>query len=80
LLEKKLSTQIKNDFSYNNGEQLMLNAALLVTGYTHKFMLEFDGQTIIFESDEERNYRAIVPYDDIDKNKPIGIELLKAIT
>jgi hypothetical protein len=61
------------------GEQLMLKASLLVTGYTHKFNVEVDGQNIIFEPDEERNYRSVIPYDDINNQKHIDIELLKTI-
>jgi hypothetical protein len=62
------------------GEELMLNASLIFTGYTHKFSVDINGQIIIFEPDEERNYRAVIPYDDIGKNKPVDIELLKDIT
>jgi hypothetical protein len=62
------------------GEEQMLNAKLIVTGYTHKFSVDANGQMIVFEPDEERNYRAVIPYDDIDKNKPIDIKLLKQIT
>jgi hypothetical protein len=62
------------------GKQLMLNASLLVTGYTHKFSVDINGQIIIFEPDEERNYRAVISYDDIGNNKPVDIELLKQIT
>jgi hypothetical protein len=62
------------------GEELMFNAKLIVTGYTHKFSVDVNGQIIIFEPDEERNYRAIIDYDDIGKNKPVDIELLKQIT
>ena len=62
------------------GEEQMLNAKLIVTGYTRKFSVDANGQMIVFEPDEERNYRAVIPYDDIDKNKPIDIELLKQIT
>jgi hypothetical protein len=61
------------------GEQLMLKASLLVTGYTHKFSVDVNGQNIIFEPDEERNYRAVIPYDDINRNKNIDKELLKVI-
>ena len=61
------------------GEQLLLNASLLVTGYTHKFNVDVNGQIIVFEPDEERNYRAVIPYDDINSNKNIDKELLKAI-
>jgi len=61
------------------GEQVLLKASLLVTRYTHKFNVDVNGQNIIFEPDEERNYRAIIPYDDINKNKPVDIQLLKEI-
>jgi hypothetical protein len=57
----------------------MLNASLLVTGYTHKFMVEVYGQTIIFEPDEGGDYRAVIPYDDINKAKNYDKDLLKSI-
>jgi hypothetical protein len=43
------------------GEQVLLKASLLVTRYTHKFNVDVNGQNIIFEPDEERNYRAVIP-------------------
>jgi len=61
------------------GEQLLLKASLIVTGYTHKFSVIVNGQTVIFEPDEERNYRAVLSYDDISKKRNIEIELLKGI-
>ena len=61
------------------GKHLTLNASLLVTGYTHKFTVDVNGQMIIFEPDEERNYRAVIPYDYIGKKKDMDIELLKSI-
>jgi hypothetical protein len=61
------------------GQQLLLKASSLVTGYTHKFMVKVDGQEVIFEPDEERTYRAIIPYDYIGKKKDMDIELLKSI-
>ena len=42
-------------------------------------MVEVDGQEVIFEPDEERTYRAIIPYDYIGKKKDMDIELLKSI-
>ena len=60
-------------------QKLMFKASLLVTGYTHKFNVDVNGHNIIFEPDDENSYRAIVPYDDIGKNKHIDIELLKEI-
>ena len=62
------------------GEQIMLKTSLLVIGYTHKFNVEVEGQSIIFEPDEERNYRSVIPYDEINNQKHLDIELLKRIT
>jgi len=61
------------------GEQLLLKASLIVTGYTHKFSVIVNGETVISEPDEERNYRAVLSYDDILEKKNIEIELLKGI-
>lgn len=61
------------------GEELALNTSLLVTGFTHKFVVEVYGQEIIFEPDEERNYRAIIPYEEVGKNKTLDQGLLKEI-
>ena len=61
------------------GEEQMLNAKLIVTGYKHKFCVDVNGQNIIFEPDEERNYRAILNYAEIRNNKIIDIDLLKRI-
>ena len=61
------------------GEELLLNTSLLLTGYTHKFIVEVSGQEIIFEPDEGGNYRAVIPYEDIGREKTIDKGLLKAI-
>jgi hypothetical protein len=37
-----------------------------------------NGQSILFEPDEERNYRAVIPYDDIDNSGDIDKDLLRA--
>ena len=58
---------------------ILFKASLLVTGHTHKFNVDVNGQSIIFEPDEERNYRAVIPCDELDNNKNINKELLKAI-
>lgn len=42
------------------GTEHTFNAGLLVTGYTYKFHVLVEGQTIVFEPDEEGSYRAIV--------------------
>ena len=60
-----------------NGHQYLFKAIILVFGFTHKFRVEVNGQLILFEPDEERNYRAVIDYTDIDKN--IDVALLKEI-
>ena len=61
------------------GDQLIFKSSLIVHGYTHKFNVDVNGQTIVFEPDEERNYRAVINPSDLEKNKNIDIELLKNI-
>ena len=61
------------------GQELMLKASLIATGYTHKFSVEVDEQIIVFEPDEERNYRGIIPYEEIANQKKVDVGLLKSI-
>ena len=60
------------------GEQLSFTSRLLLTGYTHKIEVEADGQLLLFEPDEDQNYRALVDEAQV-KNFEIDIGLLKAI-
>ena len=60
-------------------QQWMLKASLIVTGYTHKFNIDVNGRMIIFEPDEERNYRAVLNYGEIADQKNIDVEFLKKI-
>jgi len=60
-------------------EELMFNAKLIVTGYTHKFSVDVNGQIIVFEPDEEKNYRAVINYDNINNEINIDKNLLKVI-
>lgn len=45
-------------FSYK-GRQYDLETKFVRVGYVHQFHLQFDGRTLIFEFDEEREYRVI---------------------
>jgi hypothetical protein len=60
------------------GEELLVPAHLMVTGYTHKFRVEVSGQEILFEPDEERNYRALLDTELCNSAK-IDIDFLQAI-
>lgn len=56
--------------------QLTFPAKLLVMGYTYKIEVEVNETKVLFEPDEERNYRALV--EDADHHS-INVELLGAI-
>ncbi len=60
------------------GEQKIFDAELRVMGYTHKIAININDAELLFEPDEERNYRAVVCEADINKNR-IDIELIKLI-
>lgn len=61
------------------GETYFFSSRLLQLGYTHKFVVDVNGQPVYFEPDEERNYRAIIETADIKSNKDLNLELLKAV-
>lgn len=58
-----------------NGQNLLLPAKLQVWGYSHRILVTLKNQTVIFEPDEERNYRAILP----DQEKTPDVQLVQAI-
>jgi hypothetical protein len=60
------------------GKELLVPAQLVVTGYTHKFRVEVSGQEVLFEPDEERNYRALLDTELCNSAK-IDIDFLQAI-
>ena len=63
---------------YKN-KQLIFNAKLLQSGYSYKFEVDLNGSNVLFEPDEERNFRAIIdPSIEHGRNK-INIELIKLI-
>ena len=61
------------------GETLSFTSRLMQLGYTHKFLVEVEGQPVYFEPDEDRNYRAIIETADVNSNKALNLELLKAV-
>jgi hypothetical protein len=61
--------------NYKN-QELQLPAELRVYGHTHKIMVNINGAEVVFEPDEERNYRAIVPEANMSK---MDVELLTKV-
>ena len=54
------------------GKERLFPAQLLQLGYTYKIQVDIDGRIVLFEPDEERNFRAVidpsVPGKDIDRH------------
>ncbi len=42
------------------GKEMLFPAELLPMGFRHKIKVNVDGTDILFEPDEERNYRAVI--------------------
>jgi hypothetical protein len=61
------------------GEELAFKARLLNFGYIHKIQVEVNGVDVLFEPDEERNYRVVVDPVYLEGNNMVDVELLKAI-
>ena len=59
-------------------KEYQLEGELRVFRYTHKIAIKLDGEEILFEPDEERNYRAVIP-DHEGPKKEIDIGLIQAI-
>ena len=62
---------------YKN-ETILFDAELIRVGYIHRVSVLIDGQLVLFEPDEERNYRAITTEEGLPK-KEIDRNLLQAI-
>jgi hypothetical protein len=61
------------------GEELLLPARMIPTGYTHKFEVEVNNVMYYFEPDEEGSYRAMVEPTVMQTIKNADRELLEAI-
>lgn len=61
-----------------NEEDLNFKARLVTFGYVYKFYVIVDGKELVFEKDDEQNYRVISERDAKD-NRPVNNGLLEAI-
>jgi hypothetical protein len=62
-----------------HGKEFLFPAQLHQYGYVPKIEIDVNGVSILYERDEERNWRAIVDSSAIEKNSSINVELLHAI-
>jgi hypothetical protein len=63
--------------TYKNKE-LALPARFLRSGYSYKIQVQVNDQLLLFEPDEERNWRALVDPNEMEKSK-IDRELMQCI-
>ena len=62
-----------------NGKEMELPARLRAYGYSFKIEVDINDMKVQFERDEERNWRALISYEEVQANKKLNGELLKAI-
>jgi hypothetical protein len=61
------------------GIEKEIEIQLLVTGYTHRIQAIVNDVPVLFEPDEERQYRAVVPAEYRDAGQLLEPGLLQAI-
>lgn len=54
---------------FYKGVEQSYDAELRLMGYTHKIAVNIEGTEILFEPDEEQNYRALLSEADMHKKK-----------
>ncbi len=62
-----------------NGKEYCFVAAVVTVGYTHRFIVTINDLEVMFEPDEERSYRAILPEKHLLKATDHDKELIIAI-
>jgi len=55
-------------------------ATVLHLGYTYKIQVEVDGIPVLFEPDENRQFRAVLANPEIDHTRSPDNELIKIIS
>ena len=63
-----------------DGKELELEGRLLLQGYIHRIKVVVNEVTVLFEPDEERNYRALITAEQLEgKGKNLNRNILQAI-
>jgi hypothetical protein len=62
-----------------NDREFEFPARLATMGYTYKIFVQVNDVEIIYEPDEERNFRAVLDHRYNEGNKKIDTNLIKAI-
>ncbi len=61
------------------GKDMLFPVKLLHYGTSYKLEVEIEDTKVLFEPDEERNWRAVISYEDVQANKTLDKELLELI-
>ena len=61
------------------GKEYSFETRLAAVGYTHKFYVLINGLEVIYEPDEQRNYRAILNNAGQNNVIDVDLELIKAV-
>lgn len=60
-----------------HGEERNFKGRLVTFGYVYKLYIIVDGRELVFEKDDEQQYRVLA--EEADKNKPVDPHLMRAI-
>jgi hypothetical protein len=63
---------------YKN-QRLSFTARLLNYGTSYKIEVIIDKMRLLFEPDEERNWRGVIPYEEVGSTKNPDKDLIKAV-
>lgn len=61
------------------GREQIFKVTLQVFGYSYRLVVDVNGQAINFERDEERIFRAVLNYDDVENSDSVDRGLIEAI-
>ena len=61
------------------GKEYTIETRLAAVGYTHRFYVLINGIEVMYEPDEERNYRAVLNNADHAKVNDHDMALIKAV-
>ena len=65
---------------FYNEKEIIFPVKLLNYGYSYKLEVDIDNTKVLFEPDEERNWRALISFEDMQANKHLRHGLLNAIS
>jgi hypothetical protein len=63
----------------HKGKDLLLPVRLMNYGTAYKLEVEIDRTKVLFEPDEERNWRGMISHEDVQANKKLDKDLLELI-